>query len=106
MTKPVTYYVQTPAINQLVAKYGDRLERLTREEQAWMLLNLIELFWLDFPGSEGNKVQDAWDLVADEINASEDTFLGLMEAIVVQLRHNSHQVNAEVGAIEPTKKAV
>lgn len=106
MPQPVTYYIQTPAIDQLVAKYGNFLEKLSRGQKLFLLMELAQDAY-DEEGDYGNESAVLeFDMADLTYSLQGDEILGLIEALIVQLRHNSHQVVAEVGAIEPTKKAV
>lgn len=56
MTKPTTYYVQTPQIDQLVNEFGGQLDGLTRAERLDLRMLLATFVCL-------KEVEDEWTLV-------------------------------------------
>jgi hypothetical protein len=87
MIHPITYWTQTPAIDQLVAKYGDYLEKLDTGSKAGLLDRIAIQLSAEFD-NDADSGHDAYRLIQDE---SPDTLLGLIEAIAVQLRHQLHE---------------
>jgi hypothetical protein len=101
MTKPTTYYVQTPEIDDLSRCFGSQLEELTREDKlelrlllaGYVYLKEVEPEWtldavitevpLHEPSEELEEVIDILNEV--DVDAAE----GLMEALTAQLRHGN-----------------
>lgn len=90
MANPITYWVQTPAIDKLCELYGSNLERLSREETMYLLNCLTEVLWeqLNLWDSCPQPAEDAWKLICQE---DTKTYLSLIEAIAAQLNAQSQQ---------------
>ena len=89
--KPVSYYVQTPAIDQLIAEYGGCLEMMSSSDRRSFLRLVAETLDTDEvfePDGTDNAIQ-AWYLITDK---SADTLTSLIIAIA--------SIQLEVAAIE------
>jgi hypothetical protein len=101
MPKPVTYYAQTPDLDELVEEFGSQLEKLSREDKlglrmllgAYIYLKEIEDEWtLDAVVTEtplyepSEQLDEAIDIL-NEIDP--DAAEGLIEALTAQLRHGN-----------------
>lgn len=101
MTKPTTYYVQTPVIDALIERFGDQLEGLSREDRLGLRMLLATFVCL-------KEVEDEWTLEAvitetpifevgenlreaiailNEID--QDTADGLIDALTAQLLYGN-----------------
>ena len=101
MTKPTTYYAQTPELDELVEEFGSQLEKLSREDKlglrmllgAYIYLKEIEDEWtLDTVVTEtplyepSESLDEAIDILNEiDVDAAE----GLIEALTAQLRHGN-----------------
>ncbi|MEP0873213.1 hypothetical protein NDA01_25965 [Trichocoleus desertorum AS-A10] len=101
MTKPTTYYVQTPEIDDLSRCFGSQLEELTREDKlglrmllgTYLYLKEVEEEWtldavvtetpLHEPSEELEEVIDILETIPP------DAAEGLIEALTAQLRHGN-----------------
>lgn len=86
MTKPIGYYASrtqdAAVLEQITTTYGDRLEALDRGQKLNLLDEIVTML------CETNAVNDVPDLLSDCIeHLSDDALLGMMSAIVEQLRH-------------------
>jgi hypothetical protein len=81
---PITYYVQTPAIDALIRQYGNYLSDMTRQDRLSFLRILVNYLASSVevePDGTENAVQ-AWWLIAEE---SDSTLTSLIAAIATQL---------------------
>ena len=104
--KPITFWVQNDAINQLVAKYGSTLERLrpgTRRELIACLSTGGQVYYW---GRSAPELEQIYPLLAALTRLEKDL---LMEAIAATLTHQGNpwveNARANVALEQAQKKA-
>jgi len=83
--KPITFWLQNDAINQLVEKYGSQLEKLTPENRRDLIAYLANAnnYW----SSEDSEADQAYR-IARELSLHEKDLL--IEAIAATLTHHGN----------------
>jgi hypothetical protein len=102
--KPITYYVQTPAIDALVNEYGDRLEVMSPSDRFSFLQIVVKtlansLEFMPEPDGTDNAIQ-AWYFIYRE---SEATLTALVAAVATIQMENG--VSDRVGQTQPPSGA-
>lgn len=82
--KPITYWVQNDAINQLVDQYGAHLQKLSADDRRDLIALLAApSYWNTLEASES--VDDIFELTEDLTRQEKDL---LIEAIAATLNHS------------------
>lgn len=97
--KPITYYVQTPAIDALVDEYGDRLQKLSPSDRLSFLRILVKTLMVEESDLDGtdNAIR-AWTLICHESCA---TLTALVAAVATIQMENG--VSDRVTGDSPTE---
>lgn len=88
VTKPVQYFVSGAAIDKLTAEYGDHLQKLTKGQLIHLLALIADQYFdnhVDLIGAD-DAAFTVWTTLTRACEESEDTTLGLIEAVASQLR--------------------
>ena len=101
MSKPVTYYVQTSAIDELTAKFGHRLQYLSKAHKTFLLKCTIHQLSDGTPMSDLINELDPdariprrlCDAIVTLDGLSSYDALNLIEAIAAQLRSELMEAN-------------
>lgn len=114
--KPVTDYIQTGCINNLVEKFGAELEQLDRDQKLQLRITLTYFIW-GRDQIDGYSLQDAYeealgelvvrDLDIDKVfgileNITTDVAEALIEALQVQCRYGNARLKTAVETMTDT----
>lgn len=94
--KPVTYYIQTPAIDTLARRYGSQFQQVAREDKIILLAAIASKLATGYPletyTSQMKTFESDDEVLEDFIlrldRASEDELLGVCESLSEQIRND------------------